>query len=146
MATNLNLTDMESCYKAFRREVIEKVSIEENRFGFEPEIVAKVARLRCRIYEVGISYRAELTRKARRSPGRMEYGHSGASPSTLARGPELNESTGCARIFKRRARRATLVRKGAFIGSGATILANVSIGENALTGRAVWSRATCPPI
>ncbi len=56
MATNLNLTDMESCYKAFRREVIEKVSIEENRFGFEPEIVAKVARLRCRIYEVGVSY------------------------------------------------------------------------------------------
>ena len=56
MTTNLNLTDMESCYKAFRREVVEKVSIDENRFGFEPEIVAKVARLRCRIYEVGISY------------------------------------------------------------------------------------------
>jgi glycosyltransferase involved in cell wall biosynthesis len=56
MSTNLNLTDIESGYKAFRREVLEKVQIEENRFGFEPEIVAKVARLRCRIYEVGVSY------------------------------------------------------------------------------------------
>lgn len=54
--TNLNLTDMESCYKAFRREVLERITIEENRFGFEPEITAKVARLRCRVYEVGISY------------------------------------------------------------------------------------------
>jgi glycosyltransferase involved in cell wall biosynthesis len=56
MFTNLNLTDMESCYKVFRREVIQKIRIEENRFGFEPEIVAKIAKLRCRIYEVGISY------------------------------------------------------------------------------------------
>ena len=56
MATNLNLSDMESCYKVFKREVVEKVSIEEDRFGFEPEIVAKIARLRCRIYEVGVSY------------------------------------------------------------------------------------------
>src|SRR5256712_5203602 len=56
MSTNLNLTDMESCYKVFKREVVEKVSIEEDRFGFEPEIVAKIARLRCRIYEVGVSY------------------------------------------------------------------------------------------
>ena len=56
MLTNLNLTDMEVCYKAFRREVIQKISIEENRFGFEPEIVAKIARLKCRIYEVGVSY------------------------------------------------------------------------------------------
>jgi glycosyltransferase involved in cell wall biosynthesis len=54
--TNLNLTDMETCYKAFRREIIQSINIEENRFGFEPEITAKVARLRCRIYEVGISY------------------------------------------------------------------------------------------
>lgn len=54
--TNLNLTDMESCYKAFRREVLDQITIEENRFGFEPEITAKVARLRCRVYEVGISY------------------------------------------------------------------------------------------
>lgn len=54
--TNLNLTDMETCYKAFRREVFEGIDIEEPRFGFEPEITAKVAKLGCRIYEVGISY------------------------------------------------------------------------------------------
>jgi glycosyltransferase involved in cell wall biosynthesis len=54
--TNLNLTDMETCYKVFRREVIQQITVEENRFGFEPEITAKVARLRLRIYEVGISY------------------------------------------------------------------------------------------
>lgn len=56
MATDLNLTDMETCYKTFRREVIQKIKIEENRFGFEPEITAKVARLKVRIYEVAISY------------------------------------------------------------------------------------------
>jgi glycosyltransferase involved in cell wall biosynthesis len=56
MFTNLNLTDMETCYKAFRREVIQAVRIRENRFGFEPEITAKVSKLGCRIYEVGISY------------------------------------------------------------------------------------------
>jgi glycosyltransferase involved in cell wall biosynthesis len=56
MATNLNLTDMETCYKVFRREVLQKIIIEENRFGFEPEITAKIARLGVRIYEVGISY------------------------------------------------------------------------------------------
>jgi glycosyltransferase involved in cell wall biosynthesis len=56
MLTNLNLTDMETCYKVFRREIIQAIPIEENRFGFEPEITAKVARMGCRIYEVGISY------------------------------------------------------------------------------------------
>lgn len=56
MLTNLNLTDMETCYKAFRSDVIRAIRIEENRFGFEPEITAKVAKMRCRIYEVGISY------------------------------------------------------------------------------------------
>jgi glycosyltransferase involved in cell wall biosynthesis len=56
MFTNLNLTDMETCYKMFKREIIQSISIEESRFGFEPEITAKVAALRCRIYEVGISY------------------------------------------------------------------------------------------
>jgi glycosyltransferase involved in cell wall biosynthesis len=56
MFTNLNLTDMETCYKAFRREFIQDIIIEENRFGFEPEITAKMAKKRCRIYEVGISY------------------------------------------------------------------------------------------
>jgi len=54
--TNLNLTDMETCYKMFRREVIQAIAIEENRFGFEPEVTAKVAAMRCRVYEVGISY------------------------------------------------------------------------------------------
>jgi glycosyltransferase involved in cell wall biosynthesis len=57
MFTNLNLTDMETCYKVFRRELIQSIPIAEDRFGFEPEITAKIARQRCRIYEVGISYR-----------------------------------------------------------------------------------------
>lgn len=56
MFTNLNLTDMETCYKMFKKEVLDKIKIEENRFGFEPEITAKVAKLGCRVYEVGISY------------------------------------------------------------------------------------------
>jgi glycosyltransferase involved in cell wall biosynthesis len=56
MFTNLNLTDMETCYKVFRKDVLERIVIQENRFGFEPEITAKVARLKCRIYEVGIAY------------------------------------------------------------------------------------------
>jgi len=56
MFTNLNLTDMETCYKAFRADVIKGIKIEQDRFGFEPEITAKVAKIKCRIYEVGISY------------------------------------------------------------------------------------------
>jgi glycosyltransferase involved in cell wall biosynthesis len=56
MFTNINLTDMETCYKVFKSEVIKGISIEEDRFGFEPEITAKVSRMNCRIYEVGISY------------------------------------------------------------------------------------------
>jgi glycosyltransferase involved in cell wall biosynthesis len=56
MFTNLNLTDMETCYKVFRREIIQGIAIEENRFGFEPEITAKVAKLGCRLYEIGIPY------------------------------------------------------------------------------------------
>jgi len=54
--TNINLSDMETCYKVFRREVIQSIPIEEDRFGFEPEITVKVAKRRLRIYEVGISY------------------------------------------------------------------------------------------
>ncbi len=54
--TNLNLTDMETCYKLFRVDVLRRIEIEEDRFGFEPEITAKIARLRVRIYEVGIGY------------------------------------------------------------------------------------------
>ena len=56
MATDLNLTDMETCYKVFRREVIQAIEIEEDRFGFEPEVTAKVAAAGVRIFEVGISY------------------------------------------------------------------------------------------
>jgi glycosyltransferase involved in cell wall biosynthesis len=56
MFTDLNLTDMETCYKVFRREIIQSITIEEDRFGFEPEITAKLAATHCRIYEVGISY------------------------------------------------------------------------------------------
>jgi glycosyltransferase involved in cell wall biosynthesis len=56
MASGLNLTDMEVCYKTFRREIIQSIKLEENRFGFEPEITAKVAKLNVRIYEVAISY------------------------------------------------------------------------------------------
>jgi len=55
--TNLNLTDMETCYKVFRADVLHKIELRENRFGFEPEVTAKIARLKVRIYEVGISYR-----------------------------------------------------------------------------------------
>lgn len=56
MLTNINLSDMETCYKMFRRDIIQSISIQEDRFGFEPEITAKIARSDCRIYEVGISY------------------------------------------------------------------------------------------
>jgi hypothetical protein len=56
MCTNLNLTDMETCYKVFRASLLEKLDLHENRFGFEPEFTAKVARSHSRIYEVGISY------------------------------------------------------------------------------------------
>jgi glycosyltransferase involved in cell wall biosynthesis len=54
--TNMNMTDMETCYKAFRREILQSIPIEEDRFGFEPEITVKIARRRLRVYEVGISY------------------------------------------------------------------------------------------
>ena len=56
MFTNLNLTDLETCYKAFRADIIKNLELRENRFGFEPEVTAKLAKARCRIYEVGISY------------------------------------------------------------------------------------------
>ena len=56
MFTNLNLTDMECCYKLFRRDIIQQITIEENRFGVEPELTAKVSRMNCRVYEVGVGY------------------------------------------------------------------------------------------
>ena len=66
MCTNLNLSDMETCYKAFRREIIQSIDIKENRFGFEPEITAKLAKKRCRIYEVGISYSGRTFREGKK--------------------------------------------------------------------------------
>src|SRR5580692_10797940 len=57
IATNMNMTDMETCYKVFRREIIQSIPIQENRFGFEPEVTVKIAKRRLRVYEVGISYR-----------------------------------------------------------------------------------------
>ncbi len=64
--TDLNLTDMETGYKVFRREVLDGISIEENRFGFEPEVTAKIAKLDCRIYEVGISYYGRTYREGKK--------------------------------------------------------------------------------
>lgn len=62
MFTNLNLTDKEVCYKVFRKSILDKIELKEDRFGFEPEVTAKVARLSCPIYEVGISYHEVATR------------------------------------------------------------------------------------
>jgi len=56
MFTNLNLTDMETCYKVFKKDVLDKISLQEDGFGFDPEITAKIAKLKCSIYEIGISY------------------------------------------------------------------------------------------
>lgn len=56
MLTNLNLTDMAACYKVFRKDILDKIALEENRFEFDAEVIAKIAKLKCRIYEVGISY------------------------------------------------------------------------------------------
>jgi glycosyltransferase involved in cell wall biosynthesis len=64
--TNINLTDMETCYKVFRREVIQSISIEEDRFGFEPEITVKIAKRSLRIYEVGISYRGRTYKEGKK--------------------------------------------------------------------------------
>jgi glycosyltransferase involved in cell wall biosynthesis len=66
MLTNVNLSDIEVGYKVFRREVLARITIEEDRFGFEPEITAKVARLGCRIYEVGISYAGRTYREGKK--------------------------------------------------------------------------------
>lgn len=64
--TNLNLTDMETCYKAFRSDCLRKITLEEDRFGFEPEITAKLAKLDLRIYEVGISYSGRSYREGKK--------------------------------------------------------------------------------
>lgn len=64
--TNINLTDMETCYKVFRRDVIQSILIEENRFGFEPEITVKISKRHLRIYEVGISYRGRTYKEGKK--------------------------------------------------------------------------------
>jgi glycosyltransferase involved in cell wall biosynthesis len=64
--TNLNLTDMETCYKVFRREVIQRINIEEERFGFEPEITAKISKMEIRIFEVAISYNGRTYREGKK--------------------------------------------------------------------------------
>jgi glycosyltransferase involved in cell wall biosynthesis len=70
MFTNLNLTDMETCYKVFRREVIQAVPVEEDRFGFEPEVTAKIAQADHRVYEVGISYNGRTYAEGKKIGGR----------------------------------------------------------------------------
>lgn len=78
MFTNINLTDMETCYKAFKREVIQSIKIQENRFGFEPEITAKICKIKeIRIYEVGISYYGRTYAEGKKSVGKMEFVLSG---------------------------------------------------------------------
>ena len=66
MFTNLNLTDLETCYKAFRAPLVKKLDLRENRFGFEPEVTAKLARAKCRIYEVGISYNGRTYKEGKK--------------------------------------------------------------------------------
>ncbi len=78
MATNLNLTDMETCYKAFRLEIIKKIKVEECRFGFEPEITAKVARLNVRIFEVAVSYYGRTYAEGKKLAGETASAHCGA--------------------------------------------------------------------
>lgn len=70
MLTNLTLTDMETGYKAFRREIVERLTFEERGFGFEPEFTAKVAKLRCRVYEVGISYSGRTYAEGKKITGK----------------------------------------------------------------------------
>ena len=83
LATDLNLTDMESCYKAFRRELLQSIVLEEDRFGFEPEITAKIAKAGARVYEVGISYHGRTYEQGKKIRPRTAFGRSGAFSSTL---------------------------------------------------------------
>jgi len=84
MLTNLNLTDMETCYKVFRREVLAKITIEENRFGFEPEITAKISKLNVRIYEIGISYAGRTYNEGKKIGWRMVSRRSDVSLSIIS--------------------------------------------------------------
>ena len=78
--TNLNLTDMESCYKMVRTDILKQIKIEQNRFGFEPEITAKLAKIKgIRLYEIGISYFGRSYEEGKKSPGKMVARQYGAS-------------------------------------------------------------------
>ena len=87
MTTNLNLTDMETCYKVFRAEILRSIPLKEKRFGFEPEVTAKVARRGCRIYEVGISYTGGPMPKVKKSTGKTACGPCIASLNTAGAKP-----------------------------------------------------------
>ena len=89
--TNINLSDMETCYKAFRREVIQSIPIEEDRFGFEPEITVKVARRNLRIYEVGISYSGRTYEEGKKMGGRMVFAPCIAWSNTRLRNQGLEQ-------------------------------------------------------
>ena len=71
MFTNLNLTDMEVCYKVFKSDVIKKIKLEENRFGFEPEVTAKIAKMDLKIFEVGVKYYGRKYSDGKKLPGKM---------------------------------------------------------------------------
>ena len=71
--TDINLSDMETCHKAFNREIIQNIKIEENRLGFEPEITAKISKLNCRIYKVGISYYGRTNEEGKGLVGEMWF-------------------------------------------------------------------------
>ena len=75
MLTNLNLTDMEVCYKVFKANVIKDIRLEENRFGFEPEVTAKISKKNLKIYEVGVKYFEEHTPMEKKSHGVMDLVH-----------------------------------------------------------------------
>ena len=78
--TNLNLTDMESCYKMVRTDILKQIKIEQNRFGFEPEITAKLAKIKdIRLYEIGISYFGRSYEEGKKLPGKMVSRRYGAS-------------------------------------------------------------------
>jgi len=79
MLSNVNLSDMKCCLKAFRKDVLQKITLREDRFGFEPEVTAKVSRLKCRIYEVPVNCRAARTRREEKITWR-----DGARPRFLA--------------------------------------------------------------
>jgi hypothetical protein len=99
----MNMTDMETCYKVFRREILQSIPIEEDRFGFEPEITVKIAKRRLRVYEVGISYWGEPTKK---EENRLERRH----PRPLVPG-EIHPQLSSDRTFRTHCR-GGLFRRG----------------------------------